>query len=299
MAENTTDLEGRLTTALAETARRLSSAEIPLSKLRETRLSAAFAECARKHFVQAVAERRTVKLDHFPRVGAADIAGSRDSGELVFLAELKWSYGSPDKIFEAAWDAVKLALAREQLGLEAAWLITGAPVTSWTATECADLFTDGDVRVRDLWDRAMKPRGPNSGSTVGDDCEIGGRGLMFSKAPETLRVRLVAQEQIVRMNEVWQLRAADVVGLTAPMPFKRRVDPKTLVKPPPLHVVGADFSKPITQRWLERNVPDLPEAEFQRLLETLRQRNWTENDLELRVYPLREAGAIPNVPGEA
>ena len=108
---------------------------------------------------------------------------------------------------------------------------------------------------------------------------------MFSKAPETLRMRLVAQEQIEPMDELWELRAADVLGLNAPMPFKRRVDPKTLVKPAALHVVGADFSKPITQRWLERNVPDLPEAKFQRLLETLRQRNWTENDLELRVYP--------------
>jgi hypothetical protein len=167
------------------------------------------------------------------------------------------------------------------------------------ATECGDLFADGDVVVRDLWDRAIKPRSPNHGLTVGDDCEIGGRGLMFSKAPETLRVRLVAQEQIVRMNEVWQLRAADVGGLTAPMPFKRRLDPKTLVKPASLRVVGADFPKPITQRWLERNVPDLPEAGFQRLLETLRRRNWTENDLELRVYPLRKGDAIPNVQGEA
>jgi hypothetical protein len=292
MAECVRLLDGRLTAALAETARRLSSAEIPLSKLREKHLSATFAECARTHFVQTVAERRTVKLDHFPRVGGADIAGSRQNGELVFLAELKWSYGTPDKIFEAAWDAVKLALAREQLGLKATWLITGAAVTSWTATECADLFTDGDVRVRDLWDRAIKPRSPNQGSTIGDDCEIGGRGLMFSHAPEAVRVRLIAQEQIVRTDEVWELRAADVRGLDVPVPFERRVDPQTLGTVGSRHVVGADFPKRVTRRWLERNVPHLPEAEFQRLLQTLRQRNYTEDELNRLVHPLRK----PSVP---
>lgn len=175
MAERATALDRRLAAAVADTAQQIAAGEIPLSKFRERdHLSALFAQCCRRHFEEAVAERRTITLDHFPRVGGADIAGVSVNGTLCFLVELKWSYGTSDKIFEAAWDAVKLALAREQFGLEAAWLVTGAPIGSWAATECADLFTDGDVCVRDLWDRAIKPRGPNYGPTVGDDCEIGG-----------------------------------------------------------------------------------------------------------------------------
>jgi hypothetical protein len=123
------------------------------------------------------------------------------------------------------------------------------------------------VSVRELWDRAIKPRGPNYGSTVGDDCEIGGRGLMFTKSPETLRVRVIAQEQIVRGNEVWELRAADVRGVASASPFARRLDPDTFGQPAPPHIVGSDFPMPITQRWLEENVPDMPESEFKRLVQ--------------------------------
>lgn len=175
-------------------------------------------------------------------------------------------------------------------GLEAAWLITGASSTSWEATECGDLFTDNDVSVRELWDRAIELRSPNRGSTIGDDLrDWWSRTDCFTHAPETLRVRLVAREELVRGDELWELRAADVQGLASASPFTRRLDPEALVKPRQLHVVGSEFPAQVTQGWLDRNVPHLPEEEFRRLVETLRGRNWSESELNLRVRPLREA----------
>ena len=40
----------------------------------------------RKHFEETVKERQTIKLDHFPRVGGADIAGLRENKRRYALA---------------------------------------------------------------------------------------------------------------------------------------------------------------------------------------------------------------------
>lgn len=207
-----------LARAVVEAAKQLSASPQQFRDLREKDLSATIAETLRALAPSEVVERRSVKLDHFPNVGGADVTLYDAAGNVWCLAELKWSVGSRDKIFEAAWDAVKLALAREQHQLASGWLVTGASEASWAATECADLFRDGEVDVRELWDRPLIPPGPNGGMTVGDDLEIGARGLMFEAAPTQLTVRSIVAQPMKRGDE-----SGNSVG--SPWPDKERLRP--------------------------------------------------------------------------
>jgi hypothetical protein len=68
-------------------------------------------------------------------VGGFDVVGYA-RGEPVYLAELKWSKDTREKIFEATWDAVKLALAiHEHPVTRRCWLVTGASEAAWRDTE--------------------------------------------------------------------------------------------------------------------------------------------------------------------
>lgn len=46
-----------------------------------------------------------------------------------------------------------------------------------------------------------------------------------------------------------------------------------------------DVPARITQAWIEATIPKLTEEQYQELLRVMRTRNWTEKDLEARVYP--------------
>jgi hypothetical protein len=50
---------------------------------------------------------------------------------------------------------------------------------------------------------------------------------------------------------------------------------------------STDFPKRFTQQWLDGNIPGLTDDSYAAVLLELRQRNWTESDLDERVYPLR------------
>jgi hypothetical protein len=175
-----------------------------------------------------------------------------------------------DKIYEAAWDAIKLALAAGESGA-AAWLVTGAPLASWEATETPDLFIDGDVNSTALWGRPLYPRGPNGGTTVGGDCEAGGYGNMFTHAPEWLRIRQVAGAD-VGGSDMW-IRAARIANSGGAM-IRFANDP--------------EFPAKLTQRWLEVHVPDMPDDQFQRLVVRLRMKRWTGTEIDTRIRPLRD-----------
>lgn len=120
---------------------------------------------------------------HFSGVGPVDIAVS----EPPVLLELKWSYDEQrSKIFESLWDAIKLALLaieHQRFG----YVATGASKAAWKASECADLFEEGSIRPREMWDRPLSPPGPNNGATVGEDLIRGSpTGSRPLAAPELL-----------------------------------------------------------------------------------------------------------------
>ena len=47
------------------------------------------------------------------------------------------------------------------------------------------------------------------------------------------------------------------------------------------------FPQRINQRWLDANVPEMPDADFEDLVLWLRQKRWTDAELTERMYPLR------------
>lgn len=226
---------------------------------------------------------RGVPLAHFQGVGPFDLAAFDGEGRPGVLAEVKWSTALPrDKIYEAAWDAVKLALAVEEHGVREAWLITAASAAAWERSECADLFTDGAVDVLELWTRKLEPRGPNGGETVGRDLEEGGRGNLFTHTPRTLRVGRVSSTEIQAVDGNWLLRAASV---TPHGPLVR-------FSPDP------PFPAKINQQWLEQHVPDMAPQIYAALLGRLRAKRWTEAEIASRVAPLRSSDAMPLLPRE-
>ncbi len=138
---------------------------------------------------------RGVPVNGFQGVGPVDVMlRDQRSGEVRGLIECKWSVDSQrDTIYEVAWDAIKLSLA-DAPGA-GRWLVAGAPEDSWTATETADLFANGQVETIELWSRELHRRGPNGGMTVGADCEAGGHGNTFTQAPERLQIKLTAESR--------------------------------------------------------------------------------------------------------
>lgn len=204
----------RLRMVLPQVAAALQALGIPGTKLREKDLEQAMVDVLSEAYPGHVRKNRKVPISgFFPNVGNVDLLVDRVPGQtFCWLGELKWSYGTPDKIFEAAWDAVKLALAAHQYAktVTRCWLVTGAPPQSWAKTCCADLFENGEIDVQELWQRPLVPRrGPNNGATVGEDLEIGGGANMFIRAPR-LRVSRVADIAFLCGDEAWELRASSV-----------------------------------------------------------------------------------------
>jgi hypothetical protein len=164
---------------------------------------------------------------------------------------------------------VKLALATSSTNTAEAFLVTGAPDESWKASETDDLFDDSTIDTRELWTRPLNPPGLNGGDTVGSDCEAGGRGNIFTQAPEQLVITRVAESNIPDASIT--IKASAVHGTERMIAFA----------PEP------EFPLPITQRWLDETVPTMPEDTFKRLLAWLGHKRWTQDDLERRVYGLR------------
>lgn len=222
-----------------------------------------------QQYAGVVEAERAVLIPEFQGVGPVDLVLSAGVDQPAWgLIECKWSFDiGRNTIFECAWDAIKLALAAKAGG-ELGWLVAGAPTGSWSASETADLFEAGTVSTRELWDRPLMPRGPNQGATVGADCELGGRGNMFTHAPATLIITPVAS---VPVTGGWEIRASRVTG---------EGDPVRFADPP-------EFPQSINQAWLDTNVPGMDEKTYQRLLARLKLKRWTSSDLATRVAPLR------------
>lgn len=241
------------------------------TKLNEARMRDRLAEALRATGVWIETERH-VPVPGFRGVGAVDIVVRRRSNASASgLIECKWSVDtSRDKIYEGAWDAVKLVLAIRANPDASAFLVTAAPRQSWDGSETRDLFHDSTIHTRELWDRPLSPKGPNGGATVGGDCEAGGRGNIFTHAPEVLTVCAVTHAQVPGTDMVIKASAITTAG-EAMMEFA----------PAP------EFPEHMTQGWLEHNVPSMPDDVFERLLTWLGHKRWNQDELDVRVHPLR------------
>jgi hypothetical protein len=184
----------------------------------------------------------------------------------------KWSTDhTRDKVYEAAWDAVKLALAIRDALTAAGYLITSAPATSWQRTEVADLFTSGTVNTSELWDRPLDPPGLERTTTVGASLEAGGYGNIFTHAPEQLAIELLAEVPVPGTDHIIKIAR---VALGSHRMIRFAPDP--------------EFPMTISQRWLDEHVTAMPQGAYGRLIHRLRQKRWTDDELDTKVRPLRQ-----------
>jgi hypothetical protein len=116
--------------------------EVGVMRVAEADLRAAVRRSLQLLLGARVDPEARLKLVHWPgRLGAADIGvrESPKSSRYTALAECKWC--REDKLYEALWDLLKLALASRELELESAYLIVAAPRSIWEKpARCADLF---------------------------------------------------------------------------------------------------------------------------------------------------------------
>jgi len=218
---------------------------------------------------------------HFPGLGAVDVVVSEPRA----LIELKWSYLIPDKIFEAVWDAIKLALVGLEHHYTALYVAAGASKSAWAATESADLFRAGQVNTIEMWQRPLvPPRSPNRGKTVGEDLVVGGRGNQPVRVPAELQVQLV---RTLGVGENHELRVARIAPHGDFVEWPRIEIPAT--HPAPKPTLGADGSfelpRRVTQRWIEAISPALSPDQVAPFLNALRLRGWNEDELQERVFP--------------
>lgn len=128
------------------------------------------------------------------------------------VGELKWSYDSSrDKIFEQVWDWVKIGcLLAERPDIESGWIVTGAAAEAWGKSECSDLFEGCELAPEEVWQRDLYAPGANKGHTVGEDLELGARGVRPSRVPRRIRTVAVAEVPIETQAGRWLLRTAAV-----------------------------------------------------------------------------------------
>lgn len=143
-----------------------------------------------------VQHERHYELPHWsPQPGGVDLSVPLESGRAA-LIELKWA--NDNKIFEALWDAVKLADAEQLPEIEGAYLCYGASEHWWSKpAEGAEVFGAGDVpivhlirRYQDWWDRYIL-------------ADSTGRP---QSSPESLTVTPVSDLTLQIHGQPWRLR---------------------------------------------------------------------------------------------
>jgi|tagenome__1003787_1003787.scaffolds.fasta_scaffold20983342_6 hypothetical protein len=212
--------------ATAEAARSLDDATRHDDRpyLREADLDRAFVDALRQHTVERVDARRQRWIPGWdPQPGQIDVLverTTRETARLRFTAELKWC--NDNKVFEALWDVVKMTSATRIPGVEAAYLVYGAPQRYWDRpVECArELFVipsskESIISVPQLIDQHLAWW---TKYILGDS-----RGR-FGEAPAATALELVAAVDLSVAGKAWQIRtvAAKPVGETV-VEFKNGV----------------------------------------------------------------------------
>lgn len=224
---------------------------------------------------------RTLSTPAFPGVGPVDVVLAQPRA----LIELKWSYQLPGKIFESVWDATKLLLLGQQYSYENLYVVTGAALSEWNASESADLFGLGELDTIRSWSRPLvPPRGPNSGSTVGEDLVIGARGHRPLRAHSRLAVRWAASWAV---DDGYELRAARIEAMGPLVDWPTFADRLPTSRSEMTSADAGAFQLPrrVTQRWIENTAGTLKPDEVPAFMTALRVRGWSEQDLRERIWP--------------
>lgn len=260
--------------AVSRAAKAIDQRPEKLSDLHEEDLRQGIYDELIDHRPGLVRKEKRLPLRSFQGVGGFDLMVNNQSGGTPsLLAEVKWSYVSRPKIFEAVWDAVKLCLAESELGVSRCYLITGAPDDQWIEAESKELFESGTLSFMDLWNQSLRPPGPNGGQTVGEDLLFGGRGNRFTKAPKEVLVEEICEVNLRPESERWSVK---VVAVRPGDVWHEDFAPAPL------------FPAVITQSWLDREVPSMDGEVFEELLVWLGHKRWKRADLDARVMPLRQ-----------
>jgi hypothetical protein len=258
--------------ALADACASLVRRGVPFADLREEDLRAELCNELATRMPGCVERERKLALRSFQGVGGFDIlVRDRPGGHPSAVAELKWSYTTRSKVFEALWDAVKVATAQAEYGIPRGWLIVGASDATWEGAECRELFDPGVCGFRRMWDQRLSPTGSNGGTTVAEDLLAGGRGNRFTRAPEKFRVDRVATVALPGRPS-WSVRAVAIEPAGSWI--------EGFADPP-------QFPARMSQRWLETHVPSMSAEQFGLLVAWLRLKRWTDAELDTRVFPLR------------
>ena len=283
-------MDGLIAAVADEVARRMTALGLPGELLRERQHLDPITKDVFETLTAVRPVSRKLSTPDFPGLGAVDVV----HGAPPLLAELKWSYERPGKLFESAWDAVKLTLLGPAYGIAGLYLMTGASCEEWARSESADLFASGELDPREFWSRPLvPPRGPNRGATIAEDLLIGARGNRPVRMPDrilTRRVTACAFANGYELRIVGLVPAGRLVEWHAPAGM---TSPEHVSARPALDERGR-FVLParVTQAWIERTAPTLDPVLVGPFLRALRERGWSEGELAVRVRPylVRAAG---------
>ncbi len=176
--------------------------------LRERHLSAAVHAVVGRQLGTSVVST-VVRLPEWPQLGqgGADYMAKAPSGG-IHLGELKWCQRGQDKVYEAIWDLVKMALATRSPAIETAHLITGAPAEMWPHASCGDLFDGGTFTPEELCTRRF-PRGQRR--TAWDYLLEGGYGRHPDAVPANITTTPTCDPvSVAAGSDCWLLRAVAV-----------------------------------------------------------------------------------------
>jgi hypothetical protein len=268
--------------ALDDAVREIEQHAARLVSLREEALRTALFEALWRRVPGHVRKERHLKVPAFRGAGGSDVLVDRvPERRVAWLAETKWSYTDPPKVFEAVWDAIKLCLQIREHGVARGWVIVGASDAAWGIAEGSELFTPGSTDTLALWKQPLAPpRSPNYGKTIGEDLIIGGNGNRPTTVPRRIHSEAVATIPLDG-DERWTVRAIAVTP-----------DDEWIADfaPPP------EFPSPVTRAWLQTSVPTMNDAVFEELVVYLRQKRWSRADIEQRVRALRRDDRPPEEP---
>jgi hypothetical protein len=210
-AEHTTRREagedGPVPRWLNDAASRLvTDGELPL-KLREQHLSSALKDAINTD-LPGHATTKVLRIDPWPRLGRSttDIVvldPSSDTPAHVF--ELKWCRQGQDKVHEAIWDLLKVALLVDQYGAEG-YLVTGAPAGTWSTALCGDLFRSGTHSTLELLSREFP-----SGRPIWDWLLEGGYDRYPAEVPAEICTAEVGSTVAAIGGLAWEIRAVRVL----------------------------------------------------------------------------------------
>jgi hypothetical protein len=197
--------------ALHDAVAELEQHAAPLASLREEALRTALFEALSRRLPGHVRKERDLRSPAFRGAGGSDVlVDCVPERRVAWLAETKWSYTDPPKVFEAVWDAIKLCLQIRDRGVARGWVIVGASDAAWGIAEGSELFTPGSTDTLVLWKQPLTPpRSPNYGKTVGEDLVIGGNGNRPTAVPRRIHSEAVATIPLDG-DERWTVRAVAV-----------------------------------------------------------------------------------------